>query len=945
MSSNENENTMGTRGKRVRNKPESSGFVDSATAHLGSEDSRSEGQQHSKKRRTNKNQSPPAIATRPTTRGGGRTTAKPTRDNGMMELGSSDDEDVNIAPKRSIRVAPGRASRSAARSSGKISQLIEEDDEEDMSDHSASEDDGEILYEGTKKNPPRAKRSAKAVQPTVKKGRRKLHQSSEEEVQPEPSRRSARDRGNMKSMQEGDVSDEIYAEDTIKSSAAKVHNVKEIFQELPKKSPFRIIHNDICDVCDGEGTNSNKGRSPLLYCQGCNTSFHRACIGNRTSREHVVTKIGHEDFVIQCRRCVGAASKKDPTAPLLGCCSACNKPGLSCKAFSKKLTPKQEEKLRDDNDGVDPITNVSPDLVNNDSSVMFRCKSCYRAYHYEHLPSLDEDDTDSEEDIDEVRKARFNQYQSRVQCKDCDMMTDDEAKVDKLVAWRPIEGVVFNGEEDLIEDLREDQRVYLVKWVDQSYLHCTWQSGAWVYGVCSAAMRKAFARNQEGPKYTTEEAIPEDWLRMEIVLDVKWKGKFKPKGEDHGKTNISKVHSVLAKFSELTYDDAVWDDPPQKTEGARYDAYQAAFHEYLRGAFFTNVSKSEMDSRLAKFRTLDFADDVEMKVQPAELAGGKLMKYQLDGANWMLYNFQQKKNVILADDMGLGKTIQVVTFLASLIKQKPMCWPFLIVTPNSTCPNWRAELKKWAPDLRVVAFYGAKTGRDKVKEYELFAQDEKTLTAHVVITSYEGPVDASSSLFFRSVPWVGLIVDEGQRLKNDENLLYKALVNLKTPFQVLLTGTPLQNNKVRFQLFPYLTTLVGQCYTQGILLKSHIPSTSILWLSVKYVLIHKLQRELFNLLHFLDPKQNAKKLDEEYANVNKESIEKLRNLIRPFFLRRTKGRVLNLPPLSQVILPVTMSFLQKKVCKSILSKNIDLIRSYVLPRTSVNRVRELLSFT
>jgi SNF2 family DNA or RNA helicase len=41
---------------------------------------------------------------------------------------------------------------------------------------------------------------------------------------------------------------------------------------------------------------------------------------------------------------------------------------------------------------------------------------------------------------------------------------------------------------------------------------------------------------------------------------------------------------------------------------------------------------------------------------------------------------------------------------------------------------------------------------------------------------------------FRSVSWAGLIVDEGQRLKNDKNILYAALSALKAPFKVLLTG-------------------------------------------------------------------------------------------------------------------------------------------------------------
>jgi chromodomain-helicase-DNA-binding protein 4 len=111
-----------------------------------------------------------------------------------------------------------------------------------------------------------------------------------------------------------------------------------------------------------------------------------------------------------------------------------------------------------------------------------------------------------------------------------------------------------------------------------------------------------------------------------------------------------------------------------------------------------------------------------------------------------------------------------------------------VVTPNSTCPNWRREIKKWAPGLRVVAYYGGKTPRNMAMEYELFPLGCSDMRAHVVVTSYEGPVDADSRAFFRQIKWAGMIVDEGQRLKNDENLLYLALKALKVPFQVLLTG-------------------------------------------------------------------------------------------------------------------------------------------------------------
>ena len=51
-------------------------------------------------------------------------------------------------------------------------------------------------------------------------------------------------------------------------------------------------------------------------------------------------------------------------------------------------------------------------------------------------------------------------------------------------------------------------------------------------------------------------------------------------------------------------------------------------------------------------------------------------------------------------------------------------------------------------------------------------------------------------------------------------------------------------------------------------------------------------------------------------------------MIRPFFLRRTKAQVLTfLPPMSQIIVPVSMSIVQKKLYRSILAKNPDLMKA------------------
>ena len=65
----------------------------------------------------------------------------------------------------------------------------------------------------------------------------------------------------------------------------------------------------------------------------------------------------------------------------------------------------------------------------------------------------------------------------------------------------------------------------------------------------------------------------------------------------------------------------------------------------------------------------------------------ELYDYQLEGVNWLLYNWLHQRNSILADEMGLGKTIQTIAFcgaISNLGESKPM----LIVVPLSTLHNW-----------------------------------------------------------------------------------------------------------------------------------------------------------------------------------------------------------------------------------------------------------------
>jgi chromodomain-helicase-DNA-binding protein 4 len=671
-------------GKRSRMTTTRDGFVSSSIIPMdfGSDDDLSKHQTVVKKRRLEKGRISllTSSSSRPVSRVSSRLSSRPqSRTHNDVESSDSDPEPPNI---RSTQPAHGtRSSGRATRSStakpiiklvNRSSKAIEDDDESDelAKDMQDESDNSDIVYRQPSQKKPTTKGRRGRSNSKGRRGRPRRVLDEESSPSPErAARRSGRERV-IKNMRERDMDEEIYADDVPANNAPKVISIREVFQPLPKDSPFRLLHNKDCDVCGVTGTNSNKGTSSLIYCQGCSVSIHKACLGYRSGREHMVTKVGHENFVMQCRRCIGVATRKDRSAPRLDICQGCKEKGLACAAFSPKRTAKQEEKLREENNGEDPITEVSGALINNSENVLFRCTSCQRGYHFEHLPALSKSSKTSE-GIEELREERFKEYSRSWQCKDC---REVPAKVQGLVAWRPVDRESYvTGQ--TIEEFREDEKEYLIKWEDKSHFRCTWMLGSWVWGVTAVIMRNAFFRRDEGinllPKWTSEEAIPEEFLRIEIVFEVSYLSGFRPQSESADKAAIDMVDEVLVKFQGLGYDDSVWEEPPDPEDEDRWSDFVAAYNEYVAGRYFKNFPAATMKERVDDFHSLNFEKKVVLKKQPSALTGGKMMPYQMEGLNWLLYNFYQKKNVILADEMGLGKTIQIISLFASLVKDNP----------------------------------------------------------------------------------------------------------------------------------------------------------------------------------------------------------------------------------------------------------------------------------
>lgn len=116
--------------------------------------------------------------------------------------------------------------------------------------------------------------------------------------------------------------------------------------------------------------------------------------------------------------------------------------------------------------------------------------------------------------------------------------------------------------------------------------------------------------------------------------------------------------------------------------------------------------------------------------------------------------------------MGLGKTIQAISLLAHLCESKDNWGPFLIVCPNTTLYNWRNELNKFAPDIKVIPYWGSNNQRKIIRKYfDQGSLGKRESRMHVVITSYNLAVIDHKA--FHKLRWQYIILDEAQNIKNN----------------------------------------------------------------------------------------------------------------------------------------------------------------------------------
>ncbi|KAL4657212.1 chromodomain-helicase-DNA-binding protein 8-like isoform X1 [Arapaima gigas] len=434
---------------------------------------------------------------------------------------------------------------------------------------------------------------------------------------------------------------------------------------------------------------------------------------------------------------------------------------------------------------------------------------------------------------------------------------EDAAIVDKILSMRITKKEVSPGQYINVEE-------FFVKYKNYSYMHCEWATLEQLekdkrihqklkrFKTKQAQMRHVFQED--------EEPFNPDYVEVDRILD-----------ESHSvdKDNGEPLIYYLVKWCSLPYEDATWE--------LKEDVDDSKIEEFRK--------IQQRQPRLKRTPRPPANSWKKLEESHVYKNGNTLREYQLEGVNWLLFNWYNRQNCILADEMGLGKTIQSITLLSEVFAAGVQ-GPFLIIAPLSTITNWEREFASWT-EMNAIVYHGSLASRQMIQQYEMYCKDDKghlipgAYKFDALITTFEMVLSDCPEL--REISWRCVIIDEAHRLKNRNCKLLDSLKMLDLEHKVLLTGTPLQNTV----------------------------------------------EELFSLLHFLEPAQFPSETEflREFGDLKtEEQVQKLQSILKPMMLRRLKEDVeKNLAPKQETIIEVELTDVQKKYYRAILERNFSFL--------------------
>ena len=215
--------------------------------------------------------------------------------------------------------------------------------------------------------------------------------------------------------------------------------------------------------------------------------------------------------------------------------------------------------------------------------------------------------------------------------------------------------------------------------------------------------------------------------------------------------------------------------------GAQLDGGDPDGTEDVRPEWSEVIAGKWLSSRLDTLRS----PELRAEIDAGAGLRAQLRPYQKLGVQWLWTLRGLELGGCLADDMGLGKTIQVLGLL-SLSRRNREPGTDLLVVPASLVDNWRLEIERFAPQLKVLIAHPSHIPSPELKQLSSKAVD----ACDAVITTYG---TAMRTEWMKSHAWRNVILDEAQAIKNPGAKQTKAVKALDSRWRLALTGTPVEN--------------------------------------------------------------------------------------------------------------------------------------------------------
>lgn len=347
---------------------------------------------------------------------------------------------------------------------------------------------------------------------------------------------------------------------------------------------------------------------------------------------------------------------------------------------------------------------------------------------------------------------------------------------------------------------------------------------------------------------TVESNEDEKWFSLEIEveydgqrvpIDTIWKawiqGKRYVQLKDGSYTSLpeSWLEKLAHKLRSMGLD-------PEKPPKDRYEQFEAPALDNLLEDLpdvHTDPFWNSLREKIHSFQ------EIKQLSVPVGL-NATLRGYQAQGLSYLGFLREYGFGGILADEMGLGKTIQTLSFVQHMV-ERGNTGPNLIVVPTSVLPNWDREAEKFVPNLKRLIIYG--TRRENM--FKQIDESQLVLTTYALLRR---DLEELQNYEFNSI-----ILDEAQNIKNPNTITARSVRKIKATQRLCLSGTPIENNLFElWSLFEFL--MPGFLGSQ-----------------------HSFQRGIIKPIKDGDA----------------DTLDYLRNRVKPFILRRTKAEVAkDLPP-------------------------------------------------